>query len=87
MGYACYGPIAVTIGSYDLYWIAVDQSCQGKGLGKVLLAEAERLIGGKGEGGSILRLRVADNTPPPASSMMLRLSKGGIAQGFLCRGG
>ncbi len=48
VGYACYGPIAVTIGSYDLYWIAVDQSCQGKGLGKVLLAEAERLIGAEG---------------------------------------
>jgi D-alanine-D-alanine ligase len=43
-GYACYGPIAATAGSYDLYWIAVDPSAQGKGLGKALLAESERLV-------------------------------------------
>ncbi|MGO8751054.1 MAG: GNAT family N-acetyltransferase [Thermoguttaceae bacterium] len=44
VGYACYGPITVTHGSYDLFWIAVDQSCQGKGLGKTLLVEVERLV-------------------------------------------
>jgi ribosomal protein S18 acetylase RimI-like enzyme len=49
-GYTCYGPIAGTAGSYDLFWIAVDAGLQRKGLGKVLLAESERLIrqaGGK----------------------------------------
>jgi ribosomal protein S18 acetylase RimI-like enzyme len=44
IGYACYGPIACTVGSYDLYWIAVQRDCQGIGLGRILLAEAERLI-------------------------------------------
>ena len=48
LGYACYGPIACTSGSYDLYWIAVDKSCHGQGLGKALLQEAERLIAGEG---------------------------------------
>ncbi|MEO8495963.1 MAG: GNAT family N-acetyltransferase [Planctomycetota bacterium] len=43
-GYACYGPIACTLGSYDLFWIAVDPSWQGRGLGQVLLREAERQI-------------------------------------------
>lgn len=43
-GYACYGPIACTQGSYDLYWIAVEPSRRGKGLGKALLVEAERRI-------------------------------------------
>lgn len=43
-GYTCYGPIAVTHGSFDLYWIAVAQSDRGKGLGRVLLAETERLV-------------------------------------------
>lgn len=43
-GYACYGPIAGTAASFDLYWIAVEASCRGGGLGKMLLAEAERLI-------------------------------------------
>jgi ribosomal protein S18 acetylase RimI-like enzyme len=43
-GYVCYGPIPCTISSFDLYWIAVDPGLQGRGLGKALLDEAERLI-------------------------------------------
>lgn len=43
-GYACYGPIACTLGSYDLYWIAVGTNYQGQGLGQILLREAERQI-------------------------------------------
>lgn len=44
VAYVCYGPIPCTVGSFDLYWIAVDQSAQRRGLGRVLLNEAERLI-------------------------------------------
>lgn len=44
LGYVSYGPIACTVSSFDLYWIAVEPSLQGKGLGKRLLQEAERLI-------------------------------------------
>ena len=44
LGYACYGPIACTKGSFDLYWIAVHADARGKGLGTVLLDESERLI-------------------------------------------
>ena len=29
-GYTCYGPIALTAASYDLYWIAVDKSMHGR---------------------------------------------------------
>jgi len=43
-GYVCYGPIPCTQASYDLYWIAVEPSRRGKGLGKALLVEAERRI-------------------------------------------
>jgi D-alanine-D-alanine ligase len=43
-GYACYGPIACTVWSYDLYWIAVDPAFQGQGLGRTLVTECERLI-------------------------------------------
>jgi GNAT superfamily N-acetyltransferase len=43
-GYACYGPIACTVWSYDLYWIAVDPAYQGRGLGRALVEESERLI-------------------------------------------
>jgi ribosomal protein S18 acetylase RimI-like enzyme len=41
-GYACFGPIPCTIGSFDLYWVAVDRRLQGRGLGLRLLAECER---------------------------------------------
>ncbi len=44
IGYVCYGPIACTVGSYDLYWIAVHPSHQGRGVGQALLVEIERSI-------------------------------------------
>jgi len=44
LGYACYGPIALTAASYDLYWIAVDKTCQGQKIGQLLLAKSEELI-------------------------------------------
>ena len=42
LAYACYGPVPATESSYDLYWIAVAPSQQGKGLGGSLLREVER---------------------------------------------
>ncbi len=50
IGYTCYGPIAATAGSFDLYWIAVDQAFRGKGIGRALLACTElriRAMGGR----------------------------------------
>lgn len=44
LGYACYGPIACTLGSYDLYWIVVDPVHQRHGIGRTLMAEVERLV-------------------------------------------
>jgi ribosomal protein S18 acetylase RimI-like enzyme len=41
-GYACYGPTPLTQGVYDLYWIVVDPSSQGKGYGRCLLEHAEK---------------------------------------------
>jgi GNAT superfamily N-acetyltransferase len=49
-GYACYGPIPCTRGSYDLYWIAVHPDHQGQGLGRLLLYAVEdriRTFGGR----------------------------------------
>ncbi len=42
VGYSCSGPIPMTQGSWDLYWIAVDPACQGAGMGRQLLAECEQ---------------------------------------------
>lgn len=44
VGYTCYGPIALTAASYDLYWIAVDKTVQGRKIGQVLLEITEELI-------------------------------------------
>lgn len=41
-GYVCYGPTPCTIGTYDLYWIAVDNHFRGSGTGKKLILETEK---------------------------------------------
>jgi ribosomal protein S18 acetylase RimI-like enzyme len=48
VGYACYGQIALTVGSYDLYWIAVDKSAQGIGLGRKIMDKVAEIIHGEG---------------------------------------
>jgi GNAT superfamily N-acetyltransferase len=40
-GYVCYGPIALTRSSFDLYWIAVRPGAQRAGLGRRLMEAAE----------------------------------------------
>ena len=40
-GFVYFGPVAMTDNTWDLWWIAVDPSQQGKGLGAELLAFAE----------------------------------------------
>ena len=43
-GYVCYGPTPITEGTWDVYWIAVDHTIQGKGVGKLLMEAAEGKI-------------------------------------------
>ena len=40
-GYILYGPVPVTEGNFDIYWIATDPAVQGKGLGRALMEFAE----------------------------------------------
>lgn len=44
VGYTCYGPIALTAVSFDLYWIVVDKSLHGRKIGQILLEKTEELI-------------------------------------------
>ncbi|MDI6725523.1 MAG: GNAT family N-acetyltransferase [Smithellaceae bacterium] len=48
VGYSCFGPIMGTIASYDLYWLAVHDRCQGVGIGKILLGLSEKAIALRG---------------------------------------
>jgi GNAT superfamily N-acetyltransferase len=50
VGYVCFGPIAGTQASHDLYWIVVDAHRRGGGIGKQLehaCVESARRLGGK----------------------------------------
>ncbi|MEW6249771.1 MAG: GNAT family N-acetyltransferase [Planctomycetota bacterium] len=44
IAYTCYGPIGCTLGSFDLYWIVVDNAERGRGLGRLLLRDTEARI-------------------------------------------
>jgi D-alanine-D-alanine ligase len=43
-GWVCFGPTPCTIGTYDLYWIAVEKAAQGHGIGRALMTFAEATI-------------------------------------------
>jgi GNAT superfamily N-acetyltransferase len=44
LGYSCYGPVPLTLQSYDLYWIAVRKDLQGTGIGRMLLERSEAAV-------------------------------------------
>ncbi len=43
-GYACFGATPCTVGTYDLYWIAVDPARHNKGVGRALLDAVETAV-------------------------------------------
>lgn len=72
-GYVCVGPTPATRGTYDLYWIAVDRSSHGKGIGTTLLDFIEGHVRAKGG-----RLMIAEtsSTPPYEKTRAFYLNKG-----------
>jgi ribosomal protein S18 acetylase RimI-like enzyme len=44
VGYICYGPTPLTRGTWDVYWLAVSQKKQSRGIGGALLASVEAEI-------------------------------------------
>jgi ribosomal protein S18 acetylase RimI-like enzyme len=60
VGYICYGPVPMTQGTFDLYWISVDPNFQGKRVGSKLLDFLEKKV--REEGG---RMILADTSTIP----------------------
>ncbi|MBI4534850.1 MAG: GNAT family N-acetyltransferase [Ignavibacteriae bacterium] len=60
LGYYCIGPTPATLGTFDLYWIAVKPSAQGRGVGRALDLHAEQLVRSKNG-----RLMVAETSSQP----------------------
>lgn len=58
-GYVCIGPTPLTDGTFDLYWIAVDPSSQGRGYGQRLTRLAEREA--RARGGRLLLIETASH--------------------------
>jgi ribosomal protein S18 acetylase RimI-like enzyme len=56
-GYVLFGPVPLTEGTFDLYWIAVDPQTQGKGVGRRLVAHVEQSV--KKRGGRLLCLETS----------------------------
>ena len=47
-GYVLFGPVPLTEGNYDLYWIAVDPGTQGSGVGRRLMTHVEDQVRQRG---------------------------------------
>ena len=46
-GWICWGHTPCTVGTWDLYWMAVEPAQQGSGVGSALLAEMESRLQGR----------------------------------------
>jgi len=47
VGWASWGPVPCTLGTFDLYWIVVDPACHGLGAGRLMVDEMERRVAGR----------------------------------------
>jgi ribosomal protein S18 acetylase RimI-like enzyme len=59
-GYVAYGLTPLTVGTWDIYWIAVDPQMKGQGIGTRLLQDAEKEI--TGAGGYLILIETSGKT-------------------------
>jgi ribosomal protein S18 acetylase RimI-like enzyme len=76
LGYACFGPHPLTQGTYDLYWIVVDPTAQGHGIGHALLARVEAEVQARGG-----RLLLVETSGTPAYAPARRFYE---SSGYRC---
>ena len=57
LGFACYGPTPLTQGTFDLYWICVDPSARGQGVGRALMRQVEDQV--QASGGRLLLIETS----------------------------
>lgn len=48
LGYICYGPTPMTMGTFDLYWVASAPNARTRGVGSVLVAAMEADLRARG---------------------------------------
>ena len=60
LGFVCFGPTALTEGTFDLYWIAVDKAAHGRGVGRRLMEWTEEHLRAAGA-----RLLVVETSGTP----------------------
>ena len=58
-GYLTFGPTAMAVGVYDLYWMAVDPKAQGKGYGRRLVEWLEAYV--KAEHGRLIIIETSSS--------------------------
>ena len=44
VAYSCFGPVSMTEGGFDLFWIVTHNDYRGMGLGKILLEETHKAV-------------------------------------------
>jgi ribosomal protein S18 acetylase RimI-like enzyme len=72
VGYICYGRTPCTVGTWDIYWIAVDHTKRGRSIGKTLLDLAEKEI--KQAGGRLIIIETS-STPLYENTMKFYLKR------------
>jgi len=72
-GYICFGPVPMTEGCYDLYWIAVDEKFARKGVGGKLIGFMEEFVIRKGA----RRIYVDSSSTPPSEAARSFYEKNG----------
>jgi ribosomal protein S18 acetylase RimI-like enzyme len=76
VGYTCFGPIACTKASYDLYWIAVHNDFRGLAIGRHLLFKTLQIIESLGG----VRIYVETSSRPQYAPTRSFYSKHGFEQ-------